>query len=63
MGDGDPPDDARAWGLRELHSADPLEFTDSRPYPERLETAERKMKGSKVGIVNGRFLSDLHRLL
>jgi acetyl-CoA carboxylase carboxyl transferase beta subunit len=36
--------DEGTWSeiARELHSADPLEFTDSRPYSERLESAERQ---------------------
>jgi acetyl-CoA carboxylase carboxyl transferase beta subunit len=36
--------DEGSWSevARELHSVDPLEFTDSRPYTERLATAERQ---------------------
>ena len=36
--------DEGSWSeiARELTSADPLEFTDSRPYPERLSAAERQ---------------------
>ena len=36
--------DEGSWSeaARELGSADPLEFTDTRPYLERLETAERQ---------------------
>ena len=36
--------DEGSWSevARDLHSVDPLEFTDSRPYTERLATAERQ---------------------
>jgi acetyl-CoA carboxylase carboxyl transferase subunit beta len=40
----------------ELRSADPLQFVDLKPYPERLEAAERKNgRGDAVRTVSGRL--------
>jgi acetyl-CoA carboxylase carboxyl transferase subunit beta len=42
--------------FRELRSADPLSFVDLKPYPERLEAAERKNgRGDAVRTVTGRL--------
>lgn len=41
---------------RELRSADPLRFVDLKPYPEKLEAAERKTgSGDAVRTVTGRL--------
>jgi acetyl-CoA carboxylase carboxyl transferase subunit beta len=36
-----------------LRSADPLQFVDLKPYPQRLEAAERKSPGDAVRAVSG----------
>jgi acetyl-CoA carboxylase carboxyl transferase subunit beta len=49
-------DDAFEEHFAELRSADPLEFVDLKPYPERLEAAERKNgTGEAVRTVTGRL--------
>jgi acetyl-CoA carboxylase carboxyl transferase subunit beta len=53
--------DEGSWSevARELHSVDPLEFTDSRPYTERLATAERQTGLHDAMLVGGAEIGGL----